>query len=73
MGMKQVYDDFGGGMKDPFLSVKYLEGNAESRKMKSWIHGSVGASTSGLDAMQVEFLSERCLQVAGANNFFIFT
>jgi hypothetical protein len=29
--------------------------------MKTWITGSVGAVTSDLDAMQVNYLSERCL------------
>jgi hypothetical protein len=42
--------------------------------MKSWITGSVGgAYTSALDAMQVHFLSERCLVTQGANNFVLFT
>jgi hypothetical protein len=42
--------------------------------MKTWITGSVGgAYTSDLDAMQVQFLSERCLVVQGANNFVLFT
>ena len=37
--------------------------------MKSWVTGSVGATTAALDAMQVHFLTERCLVVQGANNF----
>ena len=38
--------------------------------MKTWITGSVGGNvTSSLDAMQVHYLSERCLVVQGANNF----
>jgi len=42
--------------------------------MKNWITGSAGgAYTSALDAMQVHFLSERCLVVQGANNFVLFT
>jgi hypothetical protein len=42
--------------------------------MKHWITGSVGgAQTSSLDAMEVHFLSERCLCVQGANNFVLFT
>jgi hypothetical protein len=41
--------------------------------MKHWITGSVGAQTSALDAMEVHFLSERCLCVQGANNFVLFT
>jgi hypothetical protein len=39
--------------------------------MKSWVTGSVGAVTSDLDAMQVHYLSERCLVVQGANNFML--
>jgi len=42
--------------------------------MKSWLTGSAGgAFTSDLDAMEVNFLSERCLCVQGANNFVLFT
>ena len=41
--------------------------------MKSGVTGSVGgAYTSDLDAMEVHFLSERCLCVQGANNFVLF-
>ena len=39
--------------------------------MKTWITGSVGAATSTLDAMTVNFLSERCLITQGANNFML--
>jgi hypothetical protein len=42
--------------------------------MKSWLTGSAGgAYTSDLDAMEVNFLSERCLCVQAANNFVLFT
>ena len=42
--------------------------------MSATITGSVGgAFTSDLDAMEVNFLSERCLCVQGANNFVLFT
>jgi len=42
--------------------------------MKSWLTGSVGgAFTSAFDAMEVNFLSERCLCVQAANNFVLFT
>ncbi len=37
--------------------------------MKTWTTGSVGAVTSDLDAMEMHFLSERCLVVQGARNF----
>ena len=39
--------------------------------MKTWVTGSVGAVTSGLDVMQVHYLSERCLITQGANNFML--
>ena len=39
--------------------------------MKTWVTGSVGAMTSGKDVMEVHYLSERCLIVQGANNFFL--
>jgi len=53
--------------------VRYRSSEADDRKMKSWITGSVGgASNSTLDKMQVNFLSERCLIVQGANNFVLF-
>ena len=39
--------------------------------MKTWTTGSVGAVTSDLDAMQMHFLSERCLVTQGANNFML--
>ena len=58
-------------MKRPFLHVRYRASQTESRKMKTFITGSVGAVTSDLDAMQVNFLSERCLVVQGGNNFML--
>ena len=40
--------------------------------MKTWITGSVGGNvTTDLDAMNVHYLSERCLVVQGANNFML--
>ena len=39
--------------------------------MKTWTTGSVGAATSELDAMQIHYLSERCLVVQGSNNFML--
>jgi hypothetical protein len=42
--------------------------------MKSWLTGSVGgAFSSTLDAMEVNFLSERCLCVQARNKFVLFT
>ena len=71
-GVSSVYDQtLGKNLKRPFLHVRYRASQTESRKMKTWITGSVGAVTSDLDAMEVHYLSERCLIVQGANNFFI--
>jgi len=69
-GVSSVYDqNLGKNIKRPFLHVRYRASQTESRKMKTWITGSVGALTSDLDAMQVHYLSERCLVTQGANNF----
>jgi hypothetical protein len=71
-GVSSVYDQMvGQNMKRPFLHVRYRASQTESRKMKTFITGSVGAVTSDLDAMQVNFLSERCLVVQGGNNFML--
>ena len=71
-GTSTVYDQsLGKNLKRPFLHVRYRASNTESRKMKTWVTGSVGAVTSDLDAMQVHYLSERCLVVQGANNFML--
>ena len=71
-GVSSVYDQqLGKNLKRPFLHVRYRASQTESRKMKTWITGSVGAVTSDLDAMEVHFLSERCLVVQGANNFML--
>jgi len=71
-GVSSVYDqNLGKNLKRPFLHVRYRASQTESRKMKTWITGSVGAVTSDLDAMEVHYLSERCLVVQGANNFML--
>jgi hypothetical protein len=71
-GTSSVYDEnMGKNMKRPFLHVRYRASQLESRKNKTWITGSVGATTSDLDAMTVNFLSERCMVVQGANNFML--
>jgi len=74
-GTSTVYDQqLGTNIRRPFLHVRYRANEADDRRMKSWITGSVGgAYTSDLDAMQVHFLSERCLVTQGANNFVLFT
>ena len=70
-GTSTVYDEnMGKNISRPFLHVRYRASEADDRKMKSWITGSVGGNyTSTLDKMQVNFLSERCLCVQAANNF----
>ncbi len=71
-GVSTVYDqNLGKNLKRPFLHVRYRASQTESRKMKTWTTGSVGAVTSDLDAMQMHFLSERCLVTQGANNFML--
>ncbi len=71
-GVSSVYDQaLGKNMKRPFLHVRYRASQLESRKMKTWITGSVGAVTSDLDAMTVNFLTERCMVTQGANNFML--
>ena len=74
-GTSTVYDQIlGTNIRRPFLHVRYRASQADDRRMKSWITGSVGgAYTSDLDAREVHFLSERCLVVQGANNFVLFT
>ena len=74
-GTSTVYDQsLGKNIRRPFLHVRYRASEADDRKMKSWLTGSVGgAATSSLDAMEVHFLSERCLCVQGANNFVLFS
>ena len=73
-GTSTVYDQsLGQNISRPFLHVRYRASEADDRKMKSWITGSVGGNfTSDEDAMNVHFLSERCLCVQAANNFVLF-
>ena len=73
-GTTSVYDQvMGKNAKRPFLHVRYRKSSTEDRKYKTWITGSAGgAATSDLDAMQVNFLSERAICTLGANNFFLF-
>ena len=72
-GTSTVYDQsLGSNIRRPFLHTRYRSSQADDRRMKSWVTGSVGAATSSLDAMEVHFLSERCLCVQAANNFVLF-
>ena len=72
-GVSTVYDQaLGRNLKRPFLHVRFRASQMEDRRLKTWITGSVGGNvTSDLDAMQVNYLSERCLVVQGANNFML--
>ena len=71
-GVSTVYDQqMGKNMKRPFLHVRYRASSTDDRRMKTWTTGSVGAATSALDAMQLHFLTERCLVTQGANNFML--
>jgi len=73
-GSTTVYDQvLGKNAKRPFLHVRYRASETEDRRYKTWITGSAGgARTSDLDAMEVNFLTERAVCVLGANNFFLF-
>jgi len=70
-GTSTVYDQIlGTNIRRPFLHVRYRASEADDRRLKTWITGSVGgAYTDDKDEMNVHFLSERCLCVQGANNF----
>ena len=71
-GVSSVYDQIlGRNLKRPFLHVRYRASETDNRRLKTWVTGSVGAVTSDLDAMEVHYLSERCLVTQGANNFFL--
>ena len=73
-GTSTVYDQMlGANIRRPFLHVRYRASETEDRRYKNWITGSVGgAYTSGVDAMNVHFLTERCLVTQAANNFVLF-
>ena len=73
-GTSTVYDQvLGTNIRRPFLHVRYRASQSDDRRMKSWLTGSAGgAQTSTLDAMEVNFLSERCLITQAANNFVLF-
>ena len=74
-GTSTVYDQIlGTNIRRPFLHTRYRASQGDDRRMKNWVTGSAGgAYTSNLDAMEVHFLSERCLVVQGANNVVLFT
>lgn len=70
-GTSSVYDEtMGRNVKRPFLHIRYRASQTDNRRLKTWITGSVGGNiTSDLDAMTVNYLTERCLVVQAANNF----
>ena len=70
-GVTSVYDQaLGKNLKRPFLHTRYRASGMEDRRFKTWTTGAVGGNiTSDLDAMEMHFLTERCLIVQGANNF----
>ena len=71
-GVSSVYDQMmGRNMKRPFLHVRFRASETDNRYLKTWVTGSVGAVTSELDAMEIHYLSERCLVTQGANNFML--
>ena len=71
-GVSSVYDQMmGRNMKRPFLHVRFRASETDNRYLKTWVTGSVGAVTSDLDAMEIHYLSERCLVTQGANNFML--
>ena len=73
-GTSSVYDQsLGTNIRRPFLHIRYRASQGDDRRYKNWITGSAGgAYTSQLDAMQVNWLSERCLITQAANNFVLF-
>ena len=79
VGTKEVYDGAYNGQGDgskitvPFLQCKYRQAGAENRKYKTWVLGTVGGvHTNDNDKIEVHHLSERMLNVVGANNFMLF-
>jgi hypothetical protein len=70
-GTSTVYDQtLGKNISRPFLHIRYRASEADDRRMKSWVTGSVGGNyTSDADEMNVHMLSERTICVQAANNF----
>ncbi len=70
-GTSTVYDQqLGQNISRPFLHIRYRASEADDRRLKSWVTGSVGGNyTSDEDVMSVHFLSERTLCTQAANNF----
>ena len=73
-GTSTVYDQqLGQNISRPFLHIRYRASEADDRRLKSWVTGSVGGNyTSDEDTMNVHFLSERTMCTQAANNFVLF-
>jgi len=73
-GEKSVYDQMlGKNVTRPFLHVRYRASEHEDRRYRTYVLGGAGgAATNNIDAMNIEFLTERTLCTMGRNNFFIF-
>lgn len=73
-GTSTVYDQqLGQNISRPFLHIRYRASEADDRRLKSWVTGSVGGNyTSDEDKMNVHFLSERTICTQAANNFVLF-
>lgn len=71
VGTKTIYDQIlGENIKMPFLHVKYRKTAVEDRRYKTTVTGGAGgANNSSLDALTIDFLSERVLCTIGVNNF----
>jgi hypothetical protein len=79
VGTKEVYEGeyngngAGNKVTTPFLQCMYRASKADSRKYKTWLTGNIfGVHTDDDDVMRENHLSERMLNVVGANNFMIF-
>jgi len=73
-GEKSVYDQMlGKNVTRPFLHCRYRSSPTEDRRYRTYVLGGAGgAATNNIDAMNIEFLTERVLCTMGRNNFFIF-
>ena len=57
----------------PWLQCMYRASEVDNRKYKTWITGNIfGVHTDDEDVMRENHLSERMLNVVGANNFMLF-
>lgn len=73
-GTMNVYDQVMGKNADrPFLHVRYRASEHTDRRYQTKLSGQQApVATDDIDALNVDFLSERALCTMGAQNFFIF-